>query len=194
MLRRIRYFLSTLLLVLSALPLCAQLKYEKESRMKESDVPSLAIQFIDSLELDGKVKWYLEQGLERTTIEAKYTLEKSRHSIEFDSTGILEDAEIQVEWRELNEALKEKIINQLCEDCWKIKIQKVQIQYTGDRQVILQFLKTGEISGAYTLRYEMVIRCRMPNNTVRYEYLYSDDGQKLSRAEIVFQKASNLEY
>lgn len=194
MFRRTLHGLIILLLILVATPLCAQVKYEKESRMKESDVPEPAYQFIDSLELDRKVKWYLEQGLERTTVEAKYKLDGSRHSIEFDREGNLEDAEIEVDWGDMSESLKEKIIDQLCEDCWKVKIQKVQIQYTGDPQVILRLLKTGDKSGEYTLRYEIVMRCRTPDNTTRYEYLYSADGEKLSRAEIVFQNATNLEY
>lgn len=194
MFQRIFNVLTPLLLILFSIPLSAQVKYEKESRMKESDVPGPAYEFINSLELDRKVRWYLEQGLERTTVEAKYKLDGSRHSIEFDRSGNLEDAEIEVDWGDMNESLKEKIIDQLCEDCWKVKIQKVQLQYTGDPQVILQMLKTGDKSGQYTLRYEIVMRCRTPNQTVRYEYLYSEDGEKLSRAEIVFQDATNLEY
>lgn len=182
-------------LLLGSTPSMAQVKYEKESRQQENAVPPLARQFIDSLGLEVKVRWYLEEAFDRTSVEAKFTLDKLKYSIEFDSAGYLEDVEIQKKWSELDESLQQIIIDQFCEDCWKISIKKVQIQYTGDRGVLWSIVKSGE-EGAktYTLRYEIVVRCRTRKNTVLYEYLYSDAGQKLSRSKIVFSNSSNLEY
>ena len=171
-----------------------QLKYEKESRLKKEQVPVPAAQFIDSLMIRNKVKWYKEEGLDRTSFEAKFIKDKSKYSVEFDSEGNLEDVEILVNWKEMNEPLKESILDQLCEDCWKINVQRAQIQYTGDRNVLLSLVKNGETDESYVIRYELVIRCRTRNNTVLYEYLFTDSGQKLSRSEIVFKNASNLEY
>ena len=180
--------------LMGSTPLLAQVKYEKESRQQENEVPPIALQFIDSLGLEVKVRWYLEEALDRTSVEAKFTLNKLKYSIEFDSTGYLEDVEIQKEWSELDESLQETIIDQFCEDCWKISIKKVQIQYTGDRRVLWSIVSSGEGAEKFTKRYEIVVRCRTPKNTVLYEYLYSDAGQKLSRSKIVFSNSSNLEY
>jgi hypothetical protein len=62
------------LLSVCAHPVLAQTpsKFEKESRIKRSDVPSQALAFIDSLALPGRIKWYREQGLDKHSIEAKF--------------------------------------------------------------------------------------------------------------------------
>jgi hypothetical protein len=172
----------------------AQKKYEKESRLEEKDVPSFALQFIDSLEVQGKVKWYLEEGLDRTSIEAKFKSDKLNHSIEFDTAGNLEDVEILLKWNDMEESLKDAIINGICADCAKINIQRTQIHYTGDRSALWSMVKTGKTTEKYTIRYEIVARCRTASDTVLYEYLFSDTGQILSRSEIIFKNSSNLEY
>jgi len=49
----------------------AQEKFEWKSRFKKNDVPIQSLNFIDSLSWSNKVKWYLEEGIERKSIEAK---------------------------------------------------------------------------------------------------------------------------
>ncbi|SRX75489.1 hypothetical protein [Aequorivita antarctica] len=50
----------------------AQKKFEKENCLKQNDVPLNPLNFIDSLSFNDKVKWYLEEGLEKKSIEAKF--------------------------------------------------------------------------------------------------------------------------
>ena len=102
----------------------AQQKYEKESRLKEKNIPNKALHFIDSLEVGSRIRWYLEEGLEHTSIEAKFKLNNQKYSIEFDTIGNLEDIEIQIKWSELEKPLRDSIRFYLGEDCKKIKIQK----------------------------------------------------------------------
>ena len=83
-------------LVLSSILLIAfhgfsQAKYEKEFRIKEKYVPSVALNFVDSMTFDSKVKWYKEIGLNRITIEAKAKYKKERYSIEFFENGVFKD-------------------------------------------------------------------------------------------------------
>jgi hypothetical protein len=59
----------------------AQQKYEKESRLKEKDIPIKAHHFIDFLVAGNRIRWYLEEGLERTSIEAKFKLNNQKYSI-----------------------------------------------------------------------------------------------------------------
>ncbi len=172
----------------------AQKKYEKESRLKEKNVPSKALGFIDSLEVRGRIRWYLEEGFEGTSIEAKFNLNNQKHSIEFDSIGNLEDIEIQINWSELQKPLKDSISFYLGKDCEKFKIQKVQIQYSGDRSILLSKIKTGESTDNYTVRYEIVAKCCNTKNVSLFEYLFSNTGQKLAIFQIVFKNSSNLEY
>ncbi|MEZ5059223.1 MAG: hypothetical protein R2879_19480 [Saprospiraceae bacterium] len=182
------------LLVMSSTALYGQVKYEKESRMKEKDVPKMALDFINSLEGKGKVKWYLEEGLDQTSVEAKFKLNRQKHSIEFDTTGNLEDAEIQLTWKEISPAVRDSIDFFLGQDCKKYKIRRIQIQYSGEPGIVLQKIKTGEKVSDYAVRYELIVKCRKEVNVNLYEYLFSESGQKLSVSQIVFKNSSHLEY
>lgn len=186
--------ISIILFALCSNQLYAQQKYEKESRLKENEVPDKALHFIDSLEVESRVRWYLEKGLERTSIEAKFKLNNQKYSIEFDTIGNLEDIETQVKWSGLQKPLRDSISFYLGANCKKFKIQKVQIQYSGDRSVLLSKIKTGESTEDCIIRYEIVVKCYYDKNVNLFEYLFSDSGQKLSVAQIVFKNSSHLEY
>lgn len=174
--------------------LYAQIKYEKESRLKEKNVPSIAFNFIDSLAVKRKVKWYLEEGFNRTSIEAKFKMNNQKYSIEFDTVGILEDIEIEIKWDVLNKTLRDSINFYLGQECKKFKILRIQIQYLGDRSVLLSKIKTGESTEDYIIRYEIVVKCCNEDNVNLFEYLFSDSGQKLAVSQIVFKNSSHLEY
>ena len=172
----------------------AQQKYEKESRLGEADVPPLANSFIDSLAVPGKVKWYLEEGFDRKSIEAKFSFRNEKYSVEFDTLGRLEDIEIQQKWSDLAKPLRNTIATQLQEDCKNFKIQKVQIQYSGEQSILLSKIKTGQAIGDYTIRYEIIVKCAKAKEINLFEYLFSNQGQKLTASKIVFKNSSNLEY
>lgn len=174
--------------------LFAQNKYEKESRFKEKEVPSIALDFIGSLAVERKVRWYLEEGFDRTSIEAKFKMNNQNYSIEFDRLGNLEDIEIQVKWGELRKSLKDSVSFYLGQDCKKFKIRQIQLQYSGDHSVLLSKIKTGESTDDYIVRYEIVVKCCHDNNVNLFEYLFSDSGQKLTVSQIVFKNSSHLEY
>lgn len=172
----------------------AQKKYERESRLKEKYVPSTALDFIDSLAVGRKVRWYLEEGLDRTSIEAKFEMDNQKYSIEFDTVGNLEDIEIRIKWGGLNKMLRDSIDFYLGQDCTKYKIRRIQIQYSGDPSILLPKIKTGESTEYYTTRYEIAVKCRSKNDVNLFEYLFSDSGQKLSVSQIIFKNSSHLEY
>ena len=172
----------------------AQQKYEKESRIKESEVPTQALAFIDSLEIEGKMRWYLEESIDHQSVEAKFKLNDQKYSIEFDLEGKLKDVEIQMPWIDLPQVLRDSISSHLKRDCKRSKVRKVQIQYTGPREVLLSRIKTGIDTDNYVVRYELVIKCAQPGDVSLYEYLFSDTGQALSRSLIIIKNSTNLEY
>jgi hypothetical protein len=183
-----------LLFAMVSSTLFAQVKYEKESRLKEKDVPKMALDFINSLKGKGKVKWYLEEGLDQTSVEAKFKLKRQKYSIEFDTTGNLEDAEIQLNWKEITPSVRDSIDSILGQDCKRYKIRRIQIQYSGEPGVVLQKIKTGKEVSDYTIRYELIVKCRKEEDVNLYEYLFNKSGQKLSVSQIVFKNSSHLEY
>lgn len=172
-----------------------QSKYEKEFRIQAENVPSRALSFVDSLTFDSKVKWYKEIGIDIKTIEVKAKLKKERHSIEFSETGTFQDVEIEVKPNKIPDSTNSKITRFLTLEHKKYKIEKVQIQYTGDRNVVLNFLRSNRNNSAcITVNYEVIISTKMDGNYLILEYLFSETGEYVQRNQIISRRKDTLEY
>jgi hypothetical protein len=173
----------------------SQSKYEKEFRIKESDVPSRALSFVDSITFDSKVKWYKEIGLDHITFEAKAISNKERHSIEFSENGIFQDVEIEVDVSKIPSDIYTKITGFLTLSHKKHKIEKVQIQYTGERDSALMFLRENRNnSKGITISYEVIISTKMDGNFVMMEYLFSAKGEYLQSKQIISKRKDTIDY
>jgi hypothetical protein len=183
-----------LLSLFSSVELFAQEKFEKESRIKQRDVPQKALDFIESANIKGKMKWYLEQGLNRKSIEVKFQQNRKRYSVEFDTLGTIEDVEIELKATELPASLNNTINAQLQNDCIKYKVEKIQVQYSGSEEQLLAKLKNPASVQNLVTKYEVVVKCTFKNNVELLEYLFTDTGTVLSVSTIVFKNSSHLEY
>lgn len=172
----------------------AQDKYEKESRIKRKNVPSNALQFIDSLNLTSRVRWYLEEGLTEKTIEAKFRKNKVRFSVEFDTLGRIQDVEIGLPWNDVSLDLRSIIEAHLEKKCSMHRIVKVQHQFSGKRNQLFLLIKNAQISDELDVKYEMIVRCRQEKSVDLYEYLFSQTGVILSVSKVIFKNSSHLEY
>lgn len=171
-----------------------QQKYEKESHLTLKSAPPVALVFINDLEITNRIKWYSEVSLKSKSIEAKFKLDNKRHSIEFDTTGIIQDVELEMKWTEMQSHLKDSINSQLSSICSSYKISKIQIQYSGSQSDLLSFLKDGAATENLTINYEIIVKCMNNNKTELFEYLFSDEGRLLETFKIIFKNSSNLEY
>lgn len=174
--------------------LIAQQKFERESRLKESDVPSAALKFIESAEMDARWKWYFEENLRGNSVEAKTKHRGKRYSVEFDVSGNIQDIEIQKNWQELDEKVRGNITKSLDSLFVRHSVEKIQIQYTADSQLLHDILN-GKISHAdCEIRYEIVVKGKKADRPKLFEFTFSGDGNLLEFVEIVFRNTDNLEY
>ncbi|NVK64157.1 MAG: hypothetical protein HWE22_06190 [Flavobacteriales bacterium] len=172
----------------------SQKKFERESRLTKSELPDFAVAF-ESIFKDGQsIKWYLEEGLERYSIEAKYKRNGKRYSVEFDTLGTLEDVEIEIDQSEIPQETYRSICERLSAEGDRHKIDKIQIQYTGEEQVLKEVSVSGKCEVYCVTRYELVVRIRKDKELSSFEYLFSEDGTLERRSEIIIQTSSNLEY
>lgn len=174
--------------------LFARDKFEKESRIRKRDVPVKATDFMDSLNLGVRIKWFREEGLNRNSFEAKFKHNNRKYSIEFDTSGNIEDVEIEVKLNNLESYTIDSVSAQLALDCLKYKIVKVQIQFTGSKFELLSLIKTGVKSDQILTNYEIVVRCKQQNNVELFEYLFDDKVQLINKSKIVYKNSSHLEY
>lgn len=172
----------------------AQGKFEKESRIKKTQVPLKALLFLDSLYEGTKIKWYKEEALNHESIEAKFWLNESRYSIEFDTLGNIEDIEIEIKAQDIDVSVADIIIKQLQLDCSKFRIVKIQNQYTGSKYDLFTFLRKGKINNELIMKYEIVVRCNTSGEIDLVEYLFNVEGIVLAKNIIVFKNSSHLEY
>lgn len=172
----------------------AQEKSEKESRLNPAEVPALAMEFMESLELPVKVRWYLEEGLSTRSVESKFKYKKARYSVEFDTLGMIEDVEVEVKPNTLPPAVMEAVANQLQKDCSQYKINKIQVQYLGDEEALKNIILSSKVDEDLTTNFELVVRCTQDKEVDLYEYLFDASGAVLSVSKIVFKNSSHLEY
>lgn len=184
----------TFTLVVCAHQAFAQQKFEKEYRLKTAEVPLLARQFVDSLDFDRRVKWYMEISQDGKSVEAKSKRNGQRHSIEFDSTGILQDVEIEVRFGTIPEKLRETITQNLDVELDRFRITKTQEQLTGARKDLLTYLKGGSDETGLTTRYEAIVRGTKDGERNEFEYTFSLSGEIEKSSKVVFRNTDNLVY
>ena len=88
----------------------SQVKYEKEYRIKNDEIPDNIKSYLNTVAFKNKIKWYKEEGLSKYTYEAKTSHDNLNFSIEFDSLGIIEDVEFKIEWKSVPELTKKNIV------------------------------------------------------------------------------------
>lgn len=168
----------------------AQLKYEREYRVKDEEVPVVARSFIDSSFLGKSVKWYKEISLESASFEAK----SGDYSIEFDTLGKIEDVEILLKWEAVGEGARTRIEQDLENTFTRVRVQKVQLQWTGSREALLALVRDKDTGLPYETRYELVVKGRQGRATSLYEVLFDEKGRRLGMSEIIPRNTDNLDY
>ena len=172
----------------------AQLKFEKESRLKQVDVPPLALELINSLAISKKIKWYSEQSLTGNSIEAKFSLNKKNYSIEFDTNGNLQDVEISIQITEIQKSVKDNIIKYFESEFDNYSIQKIQVHYPGKNPEILSIIKNPPKETSNTVKYELIVNGKTGKLTNQYEMVFNNFGILIERKEIIQKNADNLEF
>lgn len=172
----------------------AQTKFEKEVRIKPSEVPETALSFINSFEFDKKVRWYKEYGFDNTSIEAKTKFNRKRYSIEFSKKGVFEDLEIQIDWKKIPTELKQKIDAYLNSKFELYAVEKIQSQYLGEPEQVRQYVINDSSLNDITINYEIVLNTKVDGTFKKFEFLFSSDGHYIKSIEIALKNRDNTEY
>ena len=171
-----------------------QVKFEKEYRIKEDNIPENIKSYLNTITFKNKIKWYKDEGLSKYTYEAKTFHNNLNFSIEFDSLGIIEDVEFKIEWKSIPESTKKNIDFYLDSIYIKKKIVKVQIQYTGKPENLINILKDINQNQRLTRKYEIVLKGKENKKYQMMEYLFSNEGRFEHKATIMIKNTDNLEY
>lgn len=174
--------------------LFAQVKYEREYRLKPDQVPLAARTFLTACQFEAKIKWYGEESASGTSVEAKVKQGQLRYSIEFDTLGQIQDVEVEQEWERLPPATQAAIQQVLDQHFERHKRSKIQLQWTGPDSVLQALIREEVPDLSYTTKYEIVLRGKDAGGMHGYEYLFDEQGELEHRARIVFRNTDNLDY
>ena len=172
----------------------SQVKYEKEYRINKSKIPENIKSYLNTITFKNKIKWYKDETLNKYTYEAKTSHNNLNFSIEFDSLGIIEDVEFEIEWKNIPKLPKKNIEIYLDSLYQKKKIIKVQIQYTGKSENLIDVIKDIELKNRLTRKYEIVLKGKENKKFQMMEYLFSNEGKFEDKATIIIKNTDNLEY
>lgn len=172
----------------------SQYKFEKEYRIDTENVPAIALQFITNCSFTKKVKWYKEESQDGISFEAKTKYQKHKFSIEFDTTGHILDVEKKLKTKQLSSSNQNVIEKALSASFEKYKIVKLQEQWTGNEETLLELIQKNESSGLYQVRYEIVVKGKKDGSKNLYEVLLDTTAKVLNISKIIERPTDNLEF
>lgn len=172
----------------------AQDKTEREQRIRSGEVPTAAVEWMnDAYESLRRVKWYYEETSGVNSYEAKIKRKGYFHSIEFDTSGLIQDIEVRIEWNELPLNVQENITLYLDSAYTKHKVQKIQKQWTGDPDDLEDLIDEDEDENL-TIHYELEFYGKNDALDELWEGLFDEEGSMLEKRVIRLRPTDNLDF
>jgi hypothetical protein len=182
-------------LLLMNYSLFSQEKFEREYRIKPSEVPLSIVKIIKKWHFTEKIKWYAEESNDGKTFEAKTCFNKHKYSIEFSVKGAIIDVEKTVKFKELSTDIQQKIKGTLSRNFKKHRIKKIQIQYSGkENDMYVAVFRPQLTSDGLRTKYELVLKGKKEKRFLNYELLLNLDGEIEKQLLIKSSNSINLEF
>ena len=164
----------------------AQVKSEREFRIRESQFPALALEKAKPyLEGVRRLRFYKEIDGTRHSYEIKFKKERLHYSVEFSDSGVLEDIEVRIKPIDIPEDSWKAVEDHLDTLFTKYKVRKIQQQYPAnafpsDSAVFRNAFQNLLLP---QIRYELVVQGKIPEGYRDYEILYDARGGFLNKRE-----------
>lgn len=94
----------------------------------------------------------------------------------------------------MNDPLRRNLLQALDSMFVRHNIDKIQIQYAAESQVLMAVLNNNAREGDSNIQYELVVKGKTTGRPKLYELTFSDKGELLGTSKIVLRNTDNLEY
>lgn len=178
----------------SALQLIAQPKEELEVKIDRSLFPQEAKEMTLNMFGKTKIHWIKETTNGKISYEAKCKKDGVRYSLEFDEQGKFEDLEFQQKVKRLSMESRNKIDEVLKTDFSTFKIEKIQQQWSGNKDLVLNSFLTNTPDSSLIVKYEIIVEGKENNHFNRYEYLFTMEGRLENRTQLSSSNHDNFFY
>lgn len=147
------------------------IKQEREESIDKKEFPQTALPFIEELNVDNKrVRYYRETDGDAYSYEAKFKNNRREYNIECYPSGKIQDVEVTVRRRTIDNAIWNKIENHFKAESKRFKVTKIQRQYIYSDD-ILKRIATG-----LNDNFEISVSFKSKRKIYRKEYLISASG------------------
>ena len=156
-------------IILSGFSAHAQ-KHEREFGLRADEVPAAVPAFLDSAFAETRrLQYYQDVGEDRTTVEAKFRVDRTRYSVEFDTLGRWLDTEVEVALPAVPAATWSRACDEWGERFERFRVVRVQdhLGRGGERY------------------FEVELRVRREREWLGYQYRLAPDGAIVGREEIL---------
>jgi len=155
----------------------AQIKYERENRIKKSQFPDAGLTLINGkLKNAKRLKFYKEIDSITKSYEAKFKKNRLWYSIEFDQDGKLEDIEITIKATDIPNESYDAVQLYLSDNFKSYKIKKIQQQYVADGDENKTLNDAFQNLLLPSLNYEIMVTGKKENNYEDFEILFDAIG------------------
>ncbi|WP_026302677.1 hypothetical protein [Psychroflexus tropicus] len=172
----------------------SQEKNEVEKRVKKNEVPETALEWLkDAYEKKRRTKWYFQTDGEEEVFEAKLKHKRHLHSIEFNMRGVVQNIEVLIKEKEIDEDVYEVILSYLKETYTKYSLSKIQIQYTGQPDDLEDLIDENELENL-KISYEIEYYGKTETKDELWEGLFDHSGRLLNKRIVKIKNTDNLDY
>lgn len=173
----------------------SQNKIENEKSIKKSEVPQVALDWLDdAFENIKKPKWYQEFFENGYSYEAKFRYQHHFYSVEFDSLGRIEDVEVEIKISSLANEIRESIETYWHTNYEKYKVLKAQVQYSGEDDDLEDFFDENSSEGV-RIAYEIEYQGKERNGADElWEATFDSSGAFISKRKIIIRISDNLTF
>lgn len=170
-------------------------KVEKEYPVAKEKVPDNAITCLGYFSCIQSGKWLVEENEAGQHFEFKGKINGHFTSVEFTSEGTFLDAEVEVRLSEIPDSISTAIKKLLNIRYDKIRIRKIQVQYSGDCSEVALKIGQNRLPVDLDTKFEIVARVKKKGvSSSEYEFLFSANGELEGYAVIVSRNTDILDY
>ena len=158
----------------------AQDKYEREHRIKKTQFPEKALNYIaENLEDAKRIRFYRETDSSKTSYEVKFKKDRLHYSVEFDKGGKLEDIEILIKAIDIPEESFSRMNDYLEENFSKYRIRRMQQQYPVNPEEDVETTIKNAFQNLMlpSIKYEFIISGKKDEEYEQFEILFDARGK-----------------
>ena len=172
-----------ILFILGSGILTAQNKYERAYRIRKSQFPAKAFNYIsEKIEGTRRIRFYEETDSAKTSFEATFKKDRLWYSIEFDKDGVMQVIGILIKPIEIPDDSFAKIETYLGNHFSKYRVRRLQQQYR----------ITGEVAQATTIKnafqnlmlpdmvYELFVKGKKDGTRADFEITFDAEGNLMN--------------